>query len=207
MARPKRSSQPADPEQDAVTGAVAANLARLRAERGWSLDVLAGRAGVSKAMLHQIESGRSVPTIAVVWRVAQGLNVPFGDLLARPATSSDALLRRSEAKWLTNAEGSFASRALFPFDGPARSAEFYELRLKPGSVEEAAAHAHATIEHLVVSAGTIEVAVGGEVHRVAAGDCLVFAADRPHTYRNSDVRHDAHAFLMMTYALPGQIHA
>ena len=207
MARPKRSTQPADPQQDAVTSAVATNLARLRGERAWSLDVLAGRAGVSKAMLHQIESGRSVPTIAVVWRIAQGLNVPFSDLLARPAASHDTVLRRSEAKWLTNAEGSFASRALFPFDGPARSAEFYELRLKPGAVEEAAAHAHATIEHLAVSAGTIEVTVGGEIHRVAAGDCLVFNADRPHGYRNSDAKHDAIAYLMMTYALPGQIHA
>lgn len=206
MARPKRSAQPHDPQEESLTRAVGENLKRLRAERGWSLDELSSRSGVSKAMLHQIELGKSIPTIAVVWRVAHGLRVPFSDLLAQPKASSDVLLRRAEAKLLTNADGTFSSRALFPFHGPARSAEFYELRIAPGGVEAAAAHAHGTTEYLALVAGAVEVLAEGERWSLAAGDCLVFAADRPHSYRNAGER-EAQLFLMMTYALPGQVHS
>jgi transcriptional regulator with XRE-family HTH domain len=206
MARPRRADLPPNPQQDELTRAVGVNLKRLRTERGWSMDELAARSQVSKAMLHQIEIGKSVPTISVAWRIANGLKVPFSDLLTHARAATDVLLRRDEAKYLTNASGSFSSRALFPFDGPARTAEFYELRIKAGGVEKAAAHAHGTCEHLALVAGTVEVDVDGTLHHLEAGDCLVFAADRPHSYRNTAKDTDAHLFLMMTYALPSQIH-
>lgn len=205
MARTKRSATPTSPGEDALTRAVGANLKRLRAERGWSLDQLAERSSVSKAMLHQIEAGKSIPTIAVVWRLADGLKVPFSELLSQPHQASDVVLRRATAKYLTNAEGTFASRALFPFDGPPRTAEFYELRLKPGAVEKAEAHAHGTLEHLALVSGAVTVEVDGAVHALTPGDCLVFAADRPHAYR-STAKDESLLFLMMTYTLPSQVH-
>lgn len=206
MARTKRSSHTPSPAEDSLTRAVGENLRRLRAERKWSMDELTARSGVSKAMLHQIELGKSVPTIAVVWRIADGLKVPFSELLSQPRSESDVLLTQAEAKYLTNAAGTFSSRALFPFNGPPRSAEFYELRVKPGGVEKAAAHAHGTVEHLALVHGTITVEVDGSSRNLAPGDCFVFAADRPHCYRNPDGGQEAQLFLMMTYALPGQVH-
>jgi transcriptional regulator with XRE-family HTH domain len=206
MARTKRSAHTPSPAEDSLTRAVGANLHRLRAERKWSMDELSARSGVSKAMLHQIELGKSVPTIAVVWRIADGLKVPFSELLSQPQAASDVLLSKSEAKYLTNAAGTFSSRALFPFNGPARTAEFYELRIKPGGTETAAAHAHGTVEHLALVHGTVVVEVDGSSRTLAPGDCLVFAADRPHCYRNPVGGQEALLFLMMTYALAGQVH-
>ena len=207
MARPKRSALPPNPQEDALTAAVSGNLKRLRTERGWSMDQLASRSQVSKAMLHQIESGKSVPTIAVVWRLADGLKVPFSDLLTQPRASTDVLLRKANAKYLTNAGGTFASRALFPFDSPARTAEFYELRIKAGGTEQAEPHAHGTTEHLALVSGALVVEVDGQTTTLAPGDCFVFAADRPHSYRNTARSEEALLFLMMTYALPSQIHS
>ena len=207
MAKSKRSTQPPNPAEDSLTRAVGINLRRLRAARDWSMDELAARSLVSKAMLHQIEMGKSVPTIAVVWRIADGLKVPFSELLTQPASTSDVVLKRDSAKLLTNADGTFFSRALFPFDGPARTAECYEIRIKSGGIEKAAPHAHGTIEHFTVVQGQVEVEVGGVIHRLTAGDCLVFAADRPHVYRHAGPSQEALVYLMMTYALPGQIHS
>lgn len=206
MARTRRADLPPNPQEDQLTRAVGVNLKRLRTERGWSMDELAARSQVSKAMLHQIEIGKSVPTIAVAWRIANGLKVPFSDLLTQPKAATDVVLRRAEAKYLTNADGTFSSRALFPFDGPARTAEFYELRIRPGGVENASAHAHGTVEHLALVQGQVEVRIGETLHLLAPGDCLVFAADRAHSYRNPSAEQDAHLFLMMTYTLPSQIH-
>ena len=45
-----------------ITAAVARTLQALRADRGWSLDQLAARSGVSKGVLVALEQGRSTPT-------------------------------------------------------------------------------------------------------------------------------------------------
>ena len=52
-------------------------LKQLRQQRGWSLSRLAEATGVSKAMLGQIERNESSPTVATLWKIATGLNVPF----------------------------------------------------------------------------------------------------------------------------------
>ena len=56
---------------------LAATLKHLRQQRGWSLSRLAEETGVSKAMLGQIERNESSPTVATLWKIATGLNVPF----------------------------------------------------------------------------------------------------------------------------------
>ena len=139
---------------DANLGAVVGlNIKRLRARRGLSLDALARASGVSRAMLGQIETGRSVPTINVVWKIASAFSVPFATLIATQGAEQIRVFPAAGARALTSASGEFSSRALFPFDGEQR-AEFYELRLKAGATEDADAHAPGTMENLVVAKGT-----------------------------------------------------
>jgi DNA-binding XRE family transcriptional regulator len=60
---------------------VGENVRRCRRERGLSLDALAKESGVSRSMLGQIELGQSVPTIHVLWKIAQAFRVPVMDLV------------------------------------------------------------------------------------------------------------------------------
>ncbi len=57
------------------------NLVQLRREKRLSLERLAEYAGVSRSMLGQIETGRSVPTVDTAERIANGLKVPLHDLI------------------------------------------------------------------------------------------------------------------------------
>jgi transcriptional regulator with XRE-family HTH domain len=109
---------------------VGANLRRLRMRRGLSLEKLAQRSGVSRAMLGQIELGQSAPTINVLWKIARALDVTFATLIQAREAGGTTVLKKAQAKVLTSQGGHFSSRALFPFDGPRR-AELYELRLAP----------------------------------------------------------------------------
>jgi len=177
---------------------VGANLRRLRTRRGLSLEKLAQSSGVSRAMLGQIELGQSAPTINVLWKIARALEVTFSALISTRAQSGALVLRQTESKLLTSKDRSFSSRALFPFDEPRR-VEFYELRLTAGGVEEADAHAPGTSENLVVTQGQVEIDVGGETHRLEAGDSILFEADAAHAYRNAG-KGDAVMYLVMTYA-------
>lgn len=185
-----------------IGAAVAANLRRLRAEHDLTLDQLSEASGVSRAMLNQIETGKSVPTIATLWKVAAGLHVPFQQLIAVEVGPKSVVLRRRDAKVLANAEGTFSSRALFPYDGGPRSTEFYELVLAPGGAEHAAAHARGTTEQLVVVTGRVVIEIAGERHELAERDAIGFTADVPHAYLNPDVRRESLLYLVMTYADP-----
>lgn len=87
-------------------------------------------------MLGQIELSQSAPTINVLWKISSALGVPFSALNTTKGTIGPHVLRAEQAKLLRSADGTFSSRALFPFDEPRR-VEFYELRLAPGGVERA----------------------------------------------------------------------
>lgn len=187
-----------DAAQTDLAPVVGGNLRRLRTRRGLSLERLAQISGVSRAMLGQIELGQSAPTINVLWKIARALEVTFSALISARTQSGALVLRSADSKLLTSKDRSFSSRALFPFDEPRR-VEFYELRLSAGSVEDADAHPPGTSENLVVTAGTIEIDVAGDTHKLETGDSILFEADTPHAYRNVG-RGEAVMYLVMTYA-------
>lgn len=197
MARPNDTADVTPPSAD-LAPIVGANLRKLRTQRGLSLEKLAARSGVSRAMLGQIELGQSAPTINVLWKIARALDVTFSALISEPEAGGIRVLRGQSAKVMASRDGSFRSRALFPLDAPRRT-EFYELRLSVGCIEEAEPHAAGTVENLVVAEGTVLVRVAGESHRLEAGDAIVFPADGPHGYDNVG-RNEAVLYLVITYA-------
>lgn len=192
------SSAGTDEAPQDLAPVVGSNLRRLRMRRGLSLEKLAQRSGVSRAMLGQIELGQSAPTINVLWKIARALDVTFATLIQAREAGGTTLLRKAAAKVLTSHGGHFSSRALFPFDGPRR-AEFYELRLAANEKETADAHAPGTVENLVVSEGQVEIVVNRETHRLETGDAIVFEADVPHAYVNVGSS-ECVMYLVMTYA-------
>lgn len=177
------------------------NLKRLRTRQGYSLERFAKVAGVSRAMLGQIETGKSIPTISVVWKIATALKVPFANLLAAQGTQGTVVLTKDKAKVLSSSDGRFTSRALFPFDNE-RQVEFYELTLAPNHREDAQAHAPGTWENLIVVRGVVEIAAGRERPQLLSeGDAIYFQADAPHSYRNLGST-EALLYLVMTYIEP-----
>lgn len=193
----KAGVAPIDPVAD-LPLIVGRNLRRLRVRQGHSLERLAKQSGVSRAMLGQIETGKSVPTIGILWKIAIALRVPFASLIAAEDAHGTLVLRRASAKLLSSNQGQFTSRALFPFDSE-RQVEFYEIRLAPLHREDADAHAPGTRENLVVARGAVEVISGSERPvTLKEGDAILFEADVPHSYRNLGTE-EAILFLVMTY--------
>src|SRR5215475_14285372 len=74
------------------------NLRRLRTRQGHSLERLAKLSGVSRAMLSQIETGKSQPTLGLLWKIATALGVPFATLLDSQKVRGTQVLRLEDAK-------------------------------------------------------------------------------------------------------------
>jgi len=177
--------------------ALGAALRKLRTDYGLSMDQLATKSQVSRAMLSQIELGRSAPTVTVLWKIATALGVPFSALLGGESPTQPIVQRAARSHILSSADGKFSTRALFPLDRP-RNVEFYELRLAGLGVEEADAHAAGTTENIVVVSGVLEVSLGGHAVTLEVGDSTFFVADQPHIYRNPG-KVPVLAYLVMTY--------
>ncbi len=184
--------------EETIINSVKENLKTIRHIKGFSLDKLAARCGVSRAMLSQIEQGKSAPTISVLWKIASGLNVPFSDLIKEKNSGGLHILKYENSKVLYSTTKVFTSRALFPFSGN-RTSEFYELTLKPGGIEIADAHQNGTTENIVVVQGVLRLRIGEKVVELQQRDSVFFRADVPHEYSNpSDT--EAIMYLVMNYA-------
>ena len=166
---------------DEINVQVAERLRRLRRGSGMSLEELSNRSGVSRAMLSQIETLKVNPTIAVLWKIAQGLGVEFSALLGADGATSVRLARAAEARYLYSTDGLFRSRPLLS-NVPGHKVELYELRLEPGAKEEAVPHPAGSYEHLYVTEGSLLLGLGEEVFELSKGDALLFPAERPHRY-------------------------
>lgn len=185
----------------ALLTTISTNLKRHRTRQGHSLERLAKLAGVSRAMLSQIETGKSVPTISLLLKVAEALGVPIANLLATPVSRATVVLPKNRAKIVSGGNGRFTSRALFPADANRR-AEFYEVRIAGQHREQAEPQAAGTKENILVVEGRIELAVGNEQPFVVPqGDAVQFHADVPHSYRNLDVK-EAVVHVVLTFIEP-----
>ncbi len=161
-------------------------LAALRHGASLSLDELSRKAGVSKSMLSQIERGQANPTVAVVWRLANALNVGMGELLGGTPACGPAtieLLAAHAAPAIRSPDGLCELRILGPI-ALAGQFEWYALTVQPGGALESQPHEDGTREHLSAMSGALEVRSGDQVQRLKIGETARYAADQPHCIRN-----------------------
>ncbi len=155
---------------------LANTLKSLRQARGWSLTFAAEQTGVSKAMLGQIERNESSPTVATLWKIATGFNVPFSVFLEAGSAPVRPVFDPQQREMVVV--------PIFPYD-PHLRFDHFSIRLAPGALSESSAHDSGVIEHVVVISGVLDMNVDGEWQTLQAGEGLKFYGDRPHAYRNS----------------------
>jgi transcriptional regulator with XRE-family HTH domain len=167
----------------ALTAAVAGHVRALRTARGWSLDELAGRSGVSKGMVVQIEAARTNPSVGTLVRIADAFGVTIARLL-EPAEERTVRVSDAEtAPRLWRGEGGGFGRLLRGMNDPS-FVELWEWRFAPGERHTSENHMPGTREVLHVLEGTLTLTVDGADHTVGTGQTIDFLADRAHTYQN-----------------------
>ena len=157
------------------TEEITLKLREVRAASGLSLSKVAEMTGVSKAMLGQIERGESSPTIATLWKIAKGFQLPLSGLI-------DTALGDPSVFQTVTFPGSIEVKIVFPFD-PVLGTETFHVNLTPSQSHASPAHATGVTEEVFVLSGTLEILRGDKWVSLQAGQGLRFAADMPHGYR------------------------
>lgn len=174
---------------------VGENLRQLRRQQGLSLEQLAAVSGVSRAMLGQIETGKSAPTINLLGRIAEALGVSVSGLISSPSVKGTTVIPHDRATIVASSEGGFISRALFPW-GEAPNVEVYEVTVAPHFIEAFRPCPPVSKKTVVIIAGQLEITVGHDAPvRLARGDAALFNGDTAHSFFNP-ADEDAKALLI-----------
>jgi transcriptional regulator with XRE-family HTH domain len=168
---------------NAVSEAVARNVHEMRTLRGWSLDLLARRSGVSKGLLVQIEQGHGNPSLITMVRLSDAFGITVAQLIQGDRPSEVKLVREGEAVVLWSDERGSKAELLLGLDR-REHVELWRWLLMPGASQGSEAHLRGTQEMISVTAGELTLEVGDETHRLGIGDSVLYPSDRDHSYRN-----------------------
>jgi transcriptional regulator with XRE-family HTH domain len=182
---PSRPASPApaatavsSPDLD-VERRIAARLATLRAERGWSLEALAERTGISRATLSRLERGELSPTASMLGRLCTVFGWTLSRLMAEAETRMPTLVEAgAQAEW-TDPETGYRRRMVSP-PAPGLRGELVEVRLPAGATVTFEASPVPGLEHLLwMLEGSLTLDVEGTPFALRAGDCLRYVLHGP----------------------------
>ncbi|AZS88582.1 helix-turn-helix domain-containing protein [Streptomyces griseoviridis] len=169
---------------DLLTQSLARNVKRWRNDRGFTLDVLAARAGVSRGMLIQIEQARTNPSLGTVVKIGDALGISITTLLDYEQGPRVRIVPAEQAVRLWHTPAGSHNRLLAGTEAPG-PLEMWDWHLVPGDSSPADPHPAGTVEIAHVTSGELTLTVDGVEHRVPTGASVTFEADSPHVYGNT----------------------
>jgi transcriptional regulator with XRE-family HTH domain len=169
------------PDIDACLGL---RIRELRAERNLTLDALAVRANVSRAMLSRIERGESSPTAQLLNKVCGALGVTLSRLFASTEKPVSPVSRLAEQPVWQDPETHYRRRAISPLNSGS-GVDITEIEFPAGAtVAFDNEHVAAIDQHIWVLDGGLEVSVGAQKFQLHTGDCLLMRFGEPMLIRN-----------------------
>lgn len=159
-------------------------VAAVRAERGWSLQQLADRSGLSPAAIHKIEKSGMTPTIGSLMKIAAALGKSVSYFIdesepLRPVTH----IRAGERQLLYTSKQGLTLENISGRYGPFFVAGA-EAHVEPHADSGPQPMLHPGEELVLVLEGTMRFDVGGEAYELETGDALHFRTTLPHSWSN-----------------------
>ncbi|RYF27031.1 MAG: XRE family transcriptional regulator [Comamonadaceae bacterium] len=189
---------------------IAQRLRELRDARGYSLEALAERSGVSRSNISLIERGRSSPTAVVLDKLAIGLSVALASFFDDSADGADSpgreplspLIRRADQPLWQDPASGYVRRRLSP---PAPSPlQLVEVSFPPGQRVslDSAVHDADIHQQVWLIEGRMELTVGDTTWPLAAGDCLAMQLNQPIVFHNPGKKPARYVVALTTVAGP-----
>jgi transcriptional regulator with XRE-family HTH domain len=160
-------------------------IKHLRLKKSMGLVELGRHTGLSASFLSQLETGRVVPTLRNLARIAMVFSKDLSYFFDPEPQTLFRVHRRNERVRLpqTGADDPTYFFESLGYHVPDRQLDPYYaefLPMKEGRVPRA--HQHAGCEFLYLLSGTLDVRHGGTTHKIEAGDAIYFDANTIHSY-------------------------
>ncbi len=170
---------------------LARRLTALREERGLTIEELANRSGVSRAMISRIERVESSPTATVLNKLSIGLGTLLPNLFGPESHAEPRLQqrdpvasRKGQPEW-RDPDSGYRRRTLTPSTAN-QALQLSEIHFPPGArvTFENGFGSTQVQQQVWMLEGNMELRLGGELSHLKSGDCMAMALDRPITFHN-----------------------
>lgn len=201
----KSQTDPATAERFIEEKRIGERIRRLRLKKSMGLVELGKHTGLSASFLSQLETGRVVPTLRNLARIAMVFSKDLSYFFEPEATSIFRVHRQAERVRLpqTGVEPPTYFFESLAYMVPDRAMDPYFAEFVPlGAEVEPRSHMHSGFEFLYILSGLLEVTHADQQTTVATGDAVYFEATTPHSYRCSGTE-PCHA-LIVTMSQPMQ---
>ena len=155
----------------------------IRKERGYTLETMANKTGLSKGLLSQVERGISQPSLDSLWRITRALESSIIHFFEDVNQKHVYVTRKEKRRQVVFPESTGTYSMLSA--GAGGKLGLMEVRLNPGEVIFDQFISQEGEECIVVTQGSVVVRVGDEVHQLDAGDSLYFASAQSHVVENA----------------------
>jgi transcriptional regulator with XRE-family HTH domain len=179
-------------------------IKRLRLKKSMGLVELGKHTGLSASFLSQLETGRVVPTLRNLARIAMVFSKDLSYFFETDPQSIFRIHRRKERVRLpqTGVEQPTYFFESLGYMVPDRYMDPYFAEFMPPTKEmDFKAHMHAGFEFLFVLDGELEIRHGDHVASLEAGDAIYFDASTPHSYQCAGKK-PAGAIIVTTHQMP-----
>jgi transcriptional regulator with XRE-family HTH domain len=168
---------------DSLSESLAATLQAARVARELSVNALAERSGVSRAMIGKIERGEAQPTAVLLGRLSGALGMTLSELVARAESDDRRLARAADQPTWTDPATGYHRRAVSPSTGGPL--ELIEVELPAGAEVSFPADTYVFVHHQIwMLEGRLRFREGEVEHDLSTGDCLQLGPAVPCTYIN-----------------------
>ncbi len=155
-----------------------------RRKNGLTLDQLARKSGVSRAMISKIERGDATPTTSILGKLAEALDVSISQLVGGTARSGPVMIPAEKQPSFVEPGTGFERRSLSPLYR-GRGVDLARNTLPPGiRTGPFPSHRPGVEEHIFVQSGTVRIHVGPDSWDLKPGDYLFYPADEDHSFEN-----------------------
>ncbi|MDA8252834.1 MAG: XRE family transcriptional regulator [Rhodospirillales bacterium] len=163
-------------------GAIGQKLRLRRRIKGLSLQDLAGRSGLSIALLSQIERGVTMPSLRSLRQICQALDMPMGWLFDPPGTEhADVLVRAPSRRRMDLGPKGMFKELMSPDSVP--DIQMIRIVVYPGgSTGDLPYNNERGAKCGTVIAGVLGLEVDGRHFTLEAGDSFAFRATQLHRF-------------------------
>lgn len=156
-----------------------------RKQAGLSLEQLAQLSGVSKAMLSQIEQNKANPTVVVICKISNALNVGISDLVESAGRKLRfQVIRKEDERYIFTSNEKCTIRTLSPLS-LEKDIEFYQIDFQGKGHLDSEPHFQNTEEMLTVAKGKIKLESADQNVTLQTGDSVYYSADVNHAIINT----------------------
>ena len=162
-------------------------LRGLRLRKKLGLVELGKHTGLSPALLSKIETGKLVPTLPTLLRIAMVFHVGLEHFFTAPESGPVlSIVRRGDRQRFPDSPDSdYVAYHFESLDFPAKDRRLnaYYAEFHPLAQDKIRRHQHGGVELIYLLRGSLEVCIGKEEHTLEEGDAMYFDASVAHGYR------------------------